>query len=292
MYLTFSMRTVSKFVMILLLCSACVAIFNTEVIKADSYSLVTVEDEHFIIHQVLGGFSNFFVGSFNASDGYWIELDLSCQSTDNGAFIVYVDILSAHHGSIFSAKGTKFSQTVYLDYEDVYNITIAKSPFYSSVRLTGIIDVFHKERTGQASSENWVKVATLTGSGGIGSTNSFTVDLVDWRIIWEIEPGDGSERTAFMAYIFPNVGVNGGEHWFEKIEHFGIEETTGVVNIYNRSGSFYMDVLTGNVDRYTMIIEQNTDSIPEFPSWTLLPLFLTATFSAIGLKKSLLHPRK
>jgi len=120
-----------------------------------------------------------------------------------------------------------------------------------------------------ASSENWVEVTTLTGVGGIGSTKTFTVEHVDWRILWEIEPGDGSERKSFLVYIFPATGIKGSEQWFESIQHFGVEETTGILNIYNHSGSFYMDVLA-SIDSYKMIIEQNIDSIPEFPSWTLL----------------------
>jgi hypothetical protein len=115
----------------------------------------------------------------------------------------------------------------------------------------------------------------LTGIGGIGSTDSFTVDYGDWRIIWEIEPGNGSERKAFLVYIFPVTGIKGSEPWFESIQHFGREETTGILYIYNHSGSFYMDVLA-SIDSYTMIIEQNIDSIPEFPSWTSLLIMLIA----------------
>ena len=138
---------------------------------------------------------------------------------------------------------------------------------------------------------NWVEVTTLTGVGGIGSTDSFTVDHVDWRIRWKIEPGDSSARTAFQAYIFPLTGIKGSEQWFEKIEHYGTEETTGILNIYNHSGSFYMDVLTGNVESYSMIVEQNLDSIPEFPSWIILPLFLISTLFVIVFKKRLFYQR-
>ncbi len=135
---------------------------------------------------------------------------------------------------------------------------------------------------------NWVEVTTLTGVGGIGSTDSFTVDHVDWRIRWEIEPGNGSQRKSFLVYIFPVTGIKGSEPWFESIQHFGIEETTGILNIYNHSGSFYMDVLA-SIDSYTLIIEQNIDSIPEFPSWIILPLFLVVTFVAVLAKKRLFH---
>lgn len=137
-----------------------------------------------------------------------------------------------------------------------------------------------------ASSENWVEVTTLTGAGSIGSTKTFTVDHVDWRIKWEIIPGNSSERTAFLAYVFPATGIKGSEPWFEQIEHYGKEETTGILTICNNSGgSFYMDILTGNVEGYKMIIEQNIDSVPEFPSWIILPLFAAATIAITVYKK-------
>ena len=50
-----------------------------------------------------------------------------------------------------------------------------------------------------ASSENWVEVTTLSGGGGIGSTKTFTVEHVDWRIRWEIEPSNHSERQSFLV---------------------------------------------------------------------------------------------
>ncbi len=142
-----------------------------------------------------------------------------------------------------------------------------------------------------ASSGNWMEVVKLTGAGGIGSTKTFTVDHVDWRIRWEIEPGNGSARTAFLVYVFPSTGIKGSEQWFDSIQHFGTEETTGILDIFNHSGSFYMDVLTGNVESYSMIVEQNLDSIPEFPSWIILPLFLISTLFVIVFKKRLFYQR-
>ena len=284
MYLKFRMRQVSIFVLILVLCSALVAVLNIGMIKAESNSLIAVE--HFTIQEVLDGINrDSFVGSFTASKGDWIKLDLSSYSTNNGPFGTAIRICSANHGSILSARGPDFSQMVKLGYDDTYNITIYKSPTFSSVQFIGTIEILLEEPS-EHSSENWVEVTTLNGVGGIGSTDSFTVNHTDLRIVWEIEPGDGSERTTFLAYIFPNIGIKGSEPWFEMIENYGTEETSGFVYIYNISGSFYMDVLA-SVDSYTLIIEQNIDSIPEFPSWTILPLILIATLSVIVLKKKL-----
>ena len=136
--------------------------------------------------------------------------------------------------------------------------------------------------------ENWAEVTTLTGQGGISSTDSFTVEHNDWRIIWEIEPSNETTWTMIQAYLFPVNGINGSEQLSERIECI---DKSGILRIYNRSGSFYMDVRTGNVENYTMRIEQNIHSIPEFPSWIILPLFLVVTFVAILTKKRLFQKR-
>jgi len=136
-----------------------------------------------------------------------------------------------------------------------------------------------------ASSGNWSEVARFTGGGGIGTTEPFTCDHADWRIRWEIEPeNDSSERTPFLVYIFPYSDSFLRDPWFESIQHYGTEETSGTLYIQDRNGSFDMDVLA-SLESYTMIIEQNVDSIPEFPSWMILPLTMAATLIAVVMKR-------
>jgi hypothetical protein len=136
-----------------------------------------------------------------------------------------------------------------------------------------------------ASSGNWIEVARFTGGGGIGTTEPFTCDHADWRIRWEIEPGnDSSERTSFLVYIFPYSDSFLRDPWFESIQHYGTEETSGTLYIQDRNGSFDMDVLA-SLESYTMIIEQNVDSIPDFPSWIILPLTMTATLIVVVVRR-------
>ena len=137
-----------------------------------------------------------------------------------------------------------------------------------------------------ASSDNWVEVITFTGSaGGVHSTSRFAVDYVDWRIRWEVTPGNDSERgTSFDAYVYSESGGPSIEAMHYTI---GTEKTTGIKNIYNHMGSFYIVVVTTNIADVKLVIEQNIESIPEFPSWTILPLILAVTISATVLKKSL-----
>jgi hypothetical protein len=133
-----------------------------------------------------------------------------------------------------------------------------------------------------ASSDNWVEVTTFTGPSGVHSTSHFTVDYIDWRIRWEVNLSDGSETASFNAYVFPETS---GPSIKEIHYTIGTEQTTGIVNIYNHSGSFYIVVQTTSVDNCTLIIEQNIDSIPEFPSWTILSLFLAATLVALFCRR-------
>ena len=94
-------------------------------------TLDTLNDEHFDIQKVLGMFAvNESIGSFNATNGYWIELDISATSDDPYERKIILEITSAHHGVIFDVTANKFTQTVNLDYDDDYNITIVKhNPF-------------------------------------------------------------------------------------------------------------------------------------------------------------------
>jgi hypothetical protein len=136
-----------------------------------------------------------------------------------------------------------------------------------------------------ASSGDWIEVARFTGGGGIRTTEPFTCDYSDWRIRWEIEPAnDSTERTMFLVYVFPYTGSFLRDPWFESIQHYGTEETSGILYIQDRNGSFDMDVLA-SLESYTMIIEQNVESIPEFPSWIILPLTIAATLIAVVIRR-------
>ena len=66
----------------------------------------------------------------------------------------------------------------------------------------------------------------------------------------------------------------------------GTEETNGILYINGFNGTFYMDIVS-NADSYIIIIEENLDSIPEFPSWTILPLLLATTLTVIVYRKKL-----
>jgi hypothetical protein len=46
-----------------------------------------------------------------------------------------------------------------------------------------------------------------------------------------------------------------------------------------------------HIYNYVRLVRNGTQAIPEFPSWIILPLFLTATLFAIVIKKRLFYQR-
>jgi len=140
-----------------------------------------------------------------------------------------------------------------------------------------------------ASSGNWSEVARFSGGGGIITTEPFTCDHVDWRIRWEIEPRSEYPESSFFSpfgvYVYPDEFHSA---WFESIIWRGTEETSGILYIYDKNGTFYMEILA-SLESYTLIIEQNLESIPEFPSWTPLLIMLLAVVAVALIYRRSLH---
>jgi hypothetical protein len=135
-----------------------------------------------------------------------------------------------------------------------------------------------------ATSDNWVEVVTFHNIVGFWATSRFNVFHVDWRIKWELYPRIGSESPSLTVHVYHDMGHQGKEI----ISSLTTQETTGILNIYNASGTFFLVFDTTNTNSSSiLIIEQNTESIPEFPSWLILPLFLIATFVGIIVRKRL-----
>ena len=68
----------------------------------------------------------------------------------------------------------------------------------------------------------------------------------------------------------------------------GTADTNGTSFIHNYQGTFHMYIDVEETESYTIIIEQNIKSIPEFPSWTPLLVTLVAVlFVAVVYRKKL-----
>jgi hypothetical protein len=127
-----------------------------------------------------------------------------------------------------------------------------------------------------AFSEDWSEVTRFTDEEMIFTTDLFTVEHVEWRIRWEYEPQpdvpDTHPSLEFYVYSQEPQG-----QWFDRVSKRGTEETNGTLFIHDKQGTFYLTVVSA-VENYTIIVEQNLATIPEFPSWmTLIVMLLVLT---------------
>lgn len=132
-----------------------------------------------------------------------------------------------------------------------------------------------------AESENWIEIATFSEDRPrFGETNSFTVEHSEWRILWEYEI-DEANLTAF----FFDVKNNDTHQLVGNYSNNGaLDKTQGIYNITGTTGNFYLD-LGSNGLSYSITIEQNIDSVPEFGSWIVIPIALGASLFVVAYKK-------
>ena len=167
----------------------------------------------------------------------------------------------------------------YFHEEGVFRLKISTNTQKFTIRVeqsTGYIP--------EPPTDNWVEVTRFIGTKGF-TTNVFVCDCPEWRINWEYDPGYGifpelatlqvttyreGESANYLTQILevPNGNLNG-------------------VELLNQSGAFYLEISTGIIDGYTIIVEQNIESIPEFPSLAILSLLLIATSVAVLCRKKL-----
>jgi hypothetical protein len=154
--------------------------------------------------------------------------------------------------------------------------------------LTSLLLIFVVPGIVFASSSNWVEVIRFTGSGTEHyTTDYFTCEHVEWRIRWEYTPNPALPMFAlFNVYTYPQ-----GEDtlYIDDIIKTGTNDINGTSYIHNNDGTFYSKINIAFTESYTIIIEQDLNSIPEFPSWIVLPLFLCATILALIFRKRLHH---
>ena len=124
------------------------ALANTQTIRAEISPTPTIpQQEHFIVQQTFWAFGDTYaIGSFSANSGDYIVLNISSVNVDpdrpDDHYIVELDIVSAKHGTSY-VSDTQFSQTIPLNYTDYYTITAEKHQFWSSVRISGELTVYH-----------------------------------------------------------------------------------------------------------------------------------------------------
>ncbi len=165
-----------------------------------------------------------------------------------------------------------------------------KNYFVSQLLLMGLTSLFFLGIVTSgivfASQSDWVEVMRFTGSGTEHyTTDNFICEHVEWRIRWEYVPHSSLPMLAlFSVYTYPQ-----GEDslYIDSIIKIGANDTSGISYIHNNDGTFYSKINVAITESYTIIIEQDLNSIPEFPSLVIIPLFLTATVLASVVRRKI-----
>lgn len=135
----------------------------------------------------------------------------------------------------------------------------------------------------------WVEVARFTGSETLPGehlfTDYFTCHHVEWRILWEFAPSSKYLGWAVFGIVVYEKGED--VRLPEYVIEMSKEEESGVTYIHDQEGIFYMEINAQNTANFTVIVEQDVDSIPEFPSWIIIPLFVIATLTVMIFRKRL-----
>jgi len=137
------------------------------------------------------------------------------------------------------------------------------------------------------SSENWVEVIRFEGNEST-QTESFTCNHVEWRIRWEYVPSlQPTDSIFFSVFTYPREEGVRGSMYVNSIMEMGSEKRSGTSYVHDYQGTFFMFINVIGTENYTIIVEQDIGSIPEFPSWMILPIFFGATLFGLIVKKKL-----
>ena len=137
-----------------------------------------------------------------------------------------------------------------------------------------------------ASLENWVEVVRFNGTIWPEYTEHFTIDYFDWRINWSYTP---RLSETINPYIFRLNVKNASDYIIEFL--FASNQISGTLNM-NQTGEYYLYIDPMHAENYSITIVQNIDSIPEFPSWFILPLFLVSVLVAIVIRNKIAKQRR
>jgi hypothetical protein len=159
-------------------------------------------------------------------------------------------------------------QTRYFHEQGVFRLKISSNTQNFTVRIEKSMGYIP-----EPPSDNWVEVTRFIGTKGF-TTDAFVCDHVEWRIRWEFDPGHWHFVDLYTLQV---TTYKEGEstNYFNQIREPPNGNLSGV-ELLNQSGTFYLEINSGLIDSYTIIVEENIDSIPEFPSWTPLLITLVA----------------
>jgi len=167
------------------------------------------------------------------------------------------------------------SGTLYLNQSGSFYLNIHNDGFNYNVVVEQNINSIPKPEN------NWVEVARFNGTIWPESTEHFKIDYFDWRIKWSYTP---RLSELINPYIFRLDVKNASDYIVELL--FASNQIAGTLNM-NQTGEYYLYIDPMHAENYSITVEQNIDSIPEFPSWTLIAFFVTVSFAMILIRNKI-----
>ena len=138
----------------------------------------------------------------------------------------------------------------------------------------------------RGSPSNWTEVTRFTGSGSeTYTTTYFNCAYVEWRIKWAYTPDPTYPTYAmFGLFAYPK-----GEDisYISSVIKTGASDTSGTTYIHGNQGILYCKITVANTQNYAIIIEQDIDSVPEFPLGPVFVLLTATLFIAILARRGL-----
>lgn len=124
----------------------------------------------------------------------------------------------------------------------------------------------------------WTQVTRFTGSTS-QTTDYFTVSHAEWRVNWTYTPDPQYPQ---YAGFYLNVYNQNKSEWPVAIIQSGNTTTQGTTYVHNLQGTFYCEITITSITGYTITIEQDLTSVPEYGNvafiLAMLPVSLVVLF--------------
>jgi hypothetical protein len=118
-------------------------------------------------------------------------------------------------------------------------------------------------------------------------TPYFYCDHTEWRIQWSFTPDPKKPTNSSLAmYAFYSNGT-----MLTFISSGSDSATAGVSDIHNNKGTFYLSIFVGYLLNYSIIIQQDIDSVPEVSPIIFLFVLTTGILVATKLSHAELKKR-
>lgn len=102
--------------------------------------------------------------------------------------------------------------------------------------------------------KSWKKVIEFSGSGA-KNTEPFSVTTNSWRVVWNIEPYDGQEKT--KRYMSLNCHIMVADNPKEpSFGHFNSGSSVNDISYYVGKGNYYLAINSAN-SKYKLTVEQS-----------------------------------